>query len=159
VRLKAYDALAAAVLDPSGLPRAQWWPIAYALARLEDKRALSALIALVKDGNPYTRAFAVKGLGALKDPAALPALMPLLWSGDGAVPIRTFGPLGKSGDLPAAEPLQKIIHDANADPTVKLEAVTAIGGVHAAGGAMPPGVNDDLLDLLADASPPTRAAA
>src|SRR5262245_26493552 len=37
VRLKAYDQLAAAVLDPSGRPRVRWWPVAFALQRLEDK--------------------------------------------------------------------------------------------------------------------------
>src|SRR5262245_37782943 len=42
VRLKAYDQLAAAVLDPSGRPRVTWWPVAFALQRLEDKRALPA---------------------------------------------------------------------------------------------------------------------
>ena len=69
VRLKAYPPLAAAVLDAVGQPRVRWWPVAFALQRLEDKRALPALLTLAKDANPYTRAFAVKGLGALKDRA------------------------------------------------------------------------------------------
>ena len=30
-RLKAYDPLAAAVLDASGAPVSRWWPVAYAL--------------------------------------------------------------------------------------------------------------------------------
>ena len=37
VRLKAYPQLAAAVLDGSGQPRVRWWPVAYALQRLEDR--------------------------------------------------------------------------------------------------------------------------
>src|SRR5439155_58543 len=78
VRLKAYDQLAGAVLDESGQPRVRWWPVAYAFQRLADKRALSALLSLAKDSNPYARAFAVKGLGALKDPAAMPVLTTLL---------------------------------------------------------------------------------
>ena len=52
VRLKAYDQLAAAVLDPSGQPRVRWWPVAFALQRLENKRALNALITLAKDAHP-----------------------------------------------------------------------------------------------------------
>ena len=40
-----------------------WWPVAFALQRLEDKRALPALLTLARDAHPYTRAFAVKGLG------------------------------------------------------------------------------------------------
>src|SRR5204862_6839880 len=98
VRLKAYGALSPVVLDSSGQPRVRWWPVAFALQRLEDKRALPALLTLAKDSNPYTRAFAVKGLGALKDPAALPTLVPLLTSGDRSVLIETIRALGRIGD-------------------------------------------------------------
>src|SRR5258706_8129860 len=66
VRLKAYPQLAAAVLEPNGQPRVRWWPVAFALQRLEDKRALPALLTLAKDAHPYTRAVAVKGLAALR---------------------------------------------------------------------------------------------
>src|SRR5262249_16603868 len=34
-RLKAYDQLAAVVLDPAGRPKTAWWPVAFALQRLE----------------------------------------------------------------------------------------------------------------------------
>ena len=44
-RLKAFDPLASVVLDASGLPRSAWWPIAFALQRLEDPRAKPALLA------------------------------------------------------------------------------------------------------------------
>ncbi len=159
VRLKAYPQLAGAVLDAGGQPRAGWWPIAYALQRLEDKRALPALLTLAKDSSPYARAFAVKGLGALKDPAALPVLMPLLSSGDRNVLIETVRALGKIGDPSSAAALQKLLHDQSVDPIVKLEAVAALGSVHVVAGDMPAGVVDDLLDLLTDSSPPTRAAA
>jgi HEAT repeat protein/cyclophilin family peptidyl-prolyl cis-trans isomerase len=159
VRLKGYAQLAAAVLDSQGQPRIKWWPVAYALARLEDPRALPALLTLAKDGHPYTRAFAVRGLGNIKDRAALSALMTLLSSGDRGVLIETIRALGKIGDVAAAAPLQKMFHDINVDPMVKLEAVSALGGVRAAGGSMPEGVNDDLLDLLSDPAPPIRAAA
>jgi hypothetical protein len=36
VRLKAYPALSAAALDERGQPLVRWWPLAYALQRLED---------------------------------------------------------------------------------------------------------------------------
>ena len=77
-RLKAYEPLAAAVLGPDGQPRLQWWPVAYALQRIEDKRALPALLSLARSNSAYTQAFAIKGLAALKDPAALPVLLPLI---------------------------------------------------------------------------------
>src|SRR4029077_18935959 len=98
VRLKAYDQLAAAVLDPSGRPRVTWWPVAFAFQRLEDKRALSALMALAGDSNPYTRAFAVKGLGSLKDRTATPVILPLLSSRDTGVATEAIRAIGKIGD-------------------------------------------------------------
>lgn len=167
VRLKSYPALAGAVLDANGQPLVRWWPVAYALQRLEDKRALPALLTLAKDANPYTRAFAAKGLGALKDRTALPVLMPLLTSGDRGVLIETIRALGKIGDVSAAAPLQKLLREAGAsgtsgDPIVKLEVVSALGGLRATADAaqqVPQGVIDDVLDLLTDSNPAIRAAA
>ena len=153
VRLKAYPQLAAAVLDAGGQPKVKWWPVAFALQRLEDKRALPALITLAKDAHPYTRAFAVKGLAALKDRSAMPVLMPLLSSGERAVLIETVRAVGRIGDPVAVAPLLRIIGDAAADPQVRLEAVGAIGNFHV------PAVGDALLDLISDPSPAVRGAA
>ena len=153
VRLKAFPQLASAMLDASGQPRVRWWPVAYALQRLENPRALPALMTLAKDQNPYARAFAAKGLGALKDRAALPVLMPLVSSGERNVLVETIRALGRIGDPSAAEPLLKILNDAAADPIVRLEAVGAIGGIHV------PAVADALLDVLADPTPAVRGAA
>src|SRR5207244_3014647 len=109
VRLKAYDQLAAAILDEAGEPRVRSWPVAFALARLENPRALGALLALAKESHPYTRAFAVKGLGALKNRAAIPTLLPLLMSGDQPVVIETVRALSRIGDPSALQPLLKIV--------------------------------------------------
>jgi HEAT repeat protein/cyclophilin family peptidyl-prolyl cis-trans isomerase len=159
VRLKAYQPLAAAVLNSAGQPRARWWPVAYALQRLEDKRALPALLALTGDANAYTRAFAVKGLGALKDPAALAVLQPLLSSGDRGVLIETIRALGRIGDPSVVPALQKLLHDAAVDPAAKLEIVGAFAGLHLTAGIAPEGLTDDLIDLLTDTTPAIRAAA
>jgi HEAT repeat protein/cyclophilin family peptidyl-prolyl cis-trans isomerase len=153
VRLKAFPQLASAVLDESGQPRVRWWPVAFALQRLENPRALPALLTLAKDPNAYTRAFAVKGLAALKDRAALPVLMPLLSSGERSVLVETIRALGRIGDPSAATPLIRLMTDAATDPTVRLEIVGAIGGIHV------PAVADALFDVMADANPTVRAAA
>ena len=153
VRLKAYGPLAAAVLEPSGQPRVRWWPIAFALQRLEDKRGFDALMTLAKDTNPYTRAFAVKGLGALKDRAAMPVLQTLLAGGDRPVLIETIRAMGQIGDPAAAPPLLKMLQAADTPAPVRLELVSALGGIHA------PGVMDTLLDLLPDPNAALRAAA
>jgi cyclophilin family peptidyl-prolyl cis-trans isomerase/HEAT repeat protein len=141
------------VLDGSGQPRVRWWPVAFALQRLEDKRALTALMTLARDPQPYTRAFAVKGLGALKDRSAVPLLLPLTTGGDRAVATEAVRALGLLGDPAGAAPLVKIIQDRTATPRARLEAVGALGGIKA------PGVADVLLDFLADPSPEIRAAA
>jgi HEAT repeat protein/cyclophilin family peptidyl-prolyl cis-trans isomerase len=153
VRLKAYDALASVVLDASGQPRVRWWPVAFALERLEDKRALPALMTFAKDAHPYTRAFAAKGLGALRDRAAAPVLLTLLQGGDPGVLIEAIRALGKIGDPSAAQPLLRIAQGQNSTPQARLEAVSALGGVHA------PGVADALVDMLSDRDPFIRAAA
>ena len=77
-----------------------WWPVAFALQRIEDKRALPALLALAGDSNPYTRAFAVKGLGALKDRTAVPVILPLLSSRDRASPSKRSARSGRSAIRP-----------------------------------------------------------
>jgi HEAT repeat protein/cyclophilin family peptidyl-prolyl cis-trans isomerase len=156
VRLKANGQLIAAVLDSAGQPRVRWWPVAYALQRIEDKRTLPALLTLAKEAHPHTRAFAVKGLGGLKDRQALPVLMPLLSSGTRAVLIEAVRALGRIGDPSSIDPLLKIVNDASADPLARLEAVTALGGIRA---PATPAVVDRLLDMMTDSSPSMRAAA
>jgi len=153
VRLKAYEPLARAVLDQAGQPRVRSYPVAFALERLADKRALPALLTLAKESDAYTRAFAVKGLGALKDRSALPELLTLLTSGERSVLIETIRAVGSIGDPAAAAPLMKFVTTANTDPQVRLAAVAALGSLHDAS------TGDTLIDLLADPTPAVRAAA
>ena len=152
-RLNAYGPLAAAVLDASGQPRVRWWPVAYALQRLGEPRALTALLALATDPHPYTRAFAARGLGAIKDRAAVPTLLRLASSHDRAVAIEAVRSLGRIGDPEAAPALLALVQAVTGDPQLRLEAVGALAGVHGFG------VNDTLLDLLSSPNPSMRAAA
>ena len=152
VRLNAYDQLAAVVLD-GAQPRVRWWPVAYALQRLEDPRALPALLTLAADPHPFTRSFAAKGLAAVRDPSALPVLLPLVEGPDRSAAIQAIRALGRIGRVEAAPLLLKIIGSPKADPMTRLEAVTAIGGISA------DGVVDVLLDALSDPSTSIRAAA
>src|SRR5258705_4010263 len=95
VRLKAWVPMAAAVLDQAGQPRVRWWPVAFALQRIEDPRALPALLTLAKDPHPYTRAFAARGLGPIKNHDAVPTLIPLVTSADRSVAIEAIRSLGR----------------------------------------------------------------
>jgi cyclophilin family peptidyl-prolyl cis-trans isomerase/HEAT repeat protein len=154
VRLKAYEPLAAAVLDGGGEPRVRWWPVAFAFARLEDKRALPALLSLARSDGVYTRAFAAKGLGALKDPSALPALLPMLEArSNNILVVESARALGRIADARANEPLRRLIVTRGLSPTVRAEALIALGNI----------VNDEnqelFVDFLADSSPLVRTAA
>jgi HEAT repeat protein/cyclophilin family peptidyl-prolyl cis-trans isomerase len=155
VRLKAYDATAAAILDTGGLPAVRWWPAAYALSRLGDKRALPALQALLKSEGSYTQAFAARGLGGLKDPAAIDLLLETLKKPELSprVQYRVVEALGAIGDRRAATPLLALLERANVDPNVRLEAVNALGRIK----AKP--ATDRLLDLMGDRWASMRIAA
>jgi len=151
-RLKAYVPLASVVLDSGGQLRVRSWPVAFALQRLEDPRALRALLALAGEADPYTRAFAVKGLGALKDRTIVPQILPLISSSDRATAVEAIRALGRIGDASAAPALAKLIRAAKPDPFLRLEAVSLLGAL---GGE---GTFDLLLDLVADPSPAIRGA-
>ena len=153
VRLRAYDALAGLVLDGSGQPKVRWWPVAFAFQRLEDARALPALLTLAKEPHPYTRAFAVKGLGAIKDPVASAALLPFITDPNRSVAIEAIRSLARLGVAAAAPALLKIVQAPRAEPHLRLEAVTALGAIRA------DGVYDQLIDLLGDPNPSIRGAA
>ncbi|MGE0451017.1 MAG: HEAT repeat domain-containing protein [Vicinamibacterales bacterium] len=152
-RLNAYDALAAAALDASGQPRVRWWPVAAALAQVEDPRALPALLTLLGDAHPYTRAFAAKGLGAMKGDAAAAPLVPLVAGEDRALAIEAIRSLARLRALSAAPAVLKLVQAPKTEPHVRLEAVLALGSLPA------DGVYDTLLDVLGDPSPSIRAAA
>jgi HEAT repeat protein/cyclophilin family peptidyl-prolyl cis-trans isomerase len=153
VRLKSYDALATAVLDQAGQLKVKWWPVAYALQRLEDPRALPSLLTLLKEPVVETRAFAAKGLGSTKQRAAVDALIPLVAGTDQRVTVEAIRSLGRLADRAAAPALLKIVQAPKGNAQIRLEAATALATT--AGD----GVLDTLLDLLNDPSPQMRGAA
>ncbi|MDH4063053.1 MAG: HEAT repeat domain-containing protein [Acidobacteriota bacterium] len=155
VRLGAYDELAATLLDPSGRPRSRWWPVAYAFQRVGDPRAVAPLAALLDGEGQLTRAFAARGLGALKHAAAVPVLTALATAADEpvAVRIQAVRALAAIGQDAAAEPLVALVAGAKVDPNLQVEAVTALGQLKSHS------VVDLLLDLASASWPSLRAAA
>jgi HEAT repeat protein/cyclophilin family peptidyl-prolyl cis-trans isomerase len=153
-RLKAFDAIAAAVLDARGQPAVAWWPVAYALGRTPDKRGLPALLTLMRGGSRPARIFAARGLGALKDPSAIDALLPFAqgWRTDVATAIAAVRALGEIGDERAADPLVALVDARDLPANLRLETVTALGVLRAPAAVTP------LLDLIGDPWPPLRAA-
>ncbi|HSC29508.1 MAG TPA: HEAT repeat domain-containing protein [Vicinamibacterales bacterium] len=155
VRLRAYEPLAAAVLEEDR-PVTVWWPVAYALQRIGDKRAVPALRHLLDASGRYTRAFAARGLGATRDEPSAEALLRLLTPSGHAgleVTVAAVRALAQIQAPAAVKPLTAIVSDPAVDPNLRLEAVAALGALRDRDGL------PYALDLLADRSPALRTAA
>jgi HEAT repeat protein/cyclophilin family peptidyl-prolyl cis-trans isomerase len=155
VRLSAYDALASALLDASGQPVSRWWPVAYAFQRVGDTKATPVLLALLQGEGAMTRAFAARGLGALKEPRAAGPLVALLGKADepNAVRIQATRAVAAIGANQAIDPLVKMLTATGIDANLRLEAVVALGQLRA------PHLADLFVDLLTEPWPSMRAAA
>ena len=155
VRLKAWEPLSAAVLDAAGQPLVQWWPVAYALQRIEDPRALPALLVFAAGPGPDAQAFAARGLGVLKDPKGVDALLRLvdLRTHETRVVAQAVRSLGQLGDARAVPPLTALMRQAQLDDNVRLEVMTALGALRARGGL------ELAIDRVTDKWPSMRAAA
>jgi cyclophilin family peptidyl-prolyl cis-trans isomerase/HEAT repeat protein len=154
-RLKSYDALAAAVLDSSGQPHSWWWPVAAALQRSEDKRAMGALVAFARGPSAFGRAFAARGLGALKDPGAIDLLAALAndWRRDVRTAVSSVRAMGSIGDRRAGPALIALVNTKGLDPMLQAEAVAALGQARVLA------AQELLQDLVTHRSPTIRAAA
>lgn len=156
VRQKAWEPLSAAAQDQAG-SISTWWPVAFALQRINDPRALPALRQLAKTPGVYTRAFAARGIGGARDPAAIPDLRRMLEQAGGNVPvtvsaIRALAQLG-AGNADAANAVLAVLTAEKTDPNVRLEAMTALATLKS-DAALP-----YIQDLLTDDWPTMRAAA
>ena len=155
VRLGSFDGIASAVLDASGAPVSTWWPVAYALGRAGDARAAPALLTLLATPGRLTAAFAARGLGALKAQSASAALRDIVMKRqrDAAIVIQAVRALAAIRDISSVSLFEKILAEGEADPTLRLEAATAMGAIHS------PDMLDFVIDLMSDASPGIRGAA
>jgi cyclophilin family peptidyl-prolyl cis-trans isomerase/HEAT repeat protein len=155
VRLRAYEPLATAVLE-GNRPISTWWPVAYALQRIEDKRAAPALLHLLGTEGRYTRAFAARGLGALRDASAAPPLLALLEPSAKSgleVSVQAVRALAQLNAAEAAEPLVRLAGDPSTHPNLRLEAIAALGAMHADAALQL------VQDLVSSESPAMRSAA
>jgi HEAT repeat protein/cyclophilin family peptidyl-prolyl cis-trans isomerase len=152
-RLRAFDELARVVLDGNGQPVVKWWPVAYALGRMPDRRALPALLTFARDGSQVARIFAARGLGELRDASAVDVLLPQVesWQRDLPTAIAAVRALGQIGGVRAVAPIVTLLAG-DTPPNLRLEAVNALGAMHAEPAVVP------LLDCVADPWPPMRAA-
>jgi len=154
VRQKGYEPLAAAIQDGSGRVSG-WWPVAYALRRVNDPRAAPLLRQLAATPGRYTRAFAAAGLGAAKDAASVPLLKSMLDGarGDVAISASAIRALAQIGSPDGAAPIIAVLSAEKTDPNVALEAVSALAALRSEAGL------PYVQDLVTDDWPTMRAAA
>jgi HEAT repeat protein/cyclophilin family peptidyl-prolyl cis-trans isomerase len=153
-RLRDYERLAELALTPEGQPVSRWWPVAYALQRVGDPRATPALLALATTPGVNTAGFALRGLGTLKERAAVPIAKAAAASAETDVKVRIAAvrALGQIGGPAAIEPLLELL----GDPLPENMAVEIVSAVGTSGHAR---AFDVVIERLADPSPAMRAAA
>lgn len=154
-RLKAYEPLAAAVLDAKGAPVTHWWPVAFALRRAGDPRAAPALRVLAQGDGVYTRAFAARALGIVKDRDAVDLLRGLAAStpGSSVVGVEAIRALADIGDARALPTLVALLGARGLHDELRAEVVRAMGALRVQDST------DVLLDLVTDSAPGVRAEA
>jgi cyclophilin family peptidyl-prolyl cis-trans isomerase len=154
VRLGDVTALRSAVLAPDGNPASDWWPLAFAMQRLRHADTQPTLRAWLFKGGGVTRAFAIKGLGELKDAGARPSIEALV--GDARQPlgvrVQAIRALGALGDQRSAAVLTPLLSPKNPG-ALRLEAAAAIGALAR------PELAESLIDYLEEDWAPMRAAA
>jgi cyclophilin family peptidyl-prolyl cis-trans isomerase/HEAT repeat protein len=154
VRLKGYEPLASAVVDGSGRVSG-WWPVAFALQRVGDPRAVPMLRQLAATPGRYTRAFAARGLGAYRDTASVPLLRSMIEQsrGDVALVASAVRALGQIGAPEATDAILTVLTADKVDPNIQLEAVAELARLKSTA-ALP-----YIHDLVTDEWPTLRAAA
>jgi cyclophilin family peptidyl-prolyl cis-trans isomerase/HEAT repeat protein len=155
VRMKQYDALGRVALDAQGQPIARWWPVAYALQRIGDKRAVPALLTLVSSDGVYSPAFALRGLAGAGDQRLVPIAQAIATRDTADIRLRVAAvrALGQVGGPASVTTLLQLVSQASTPRNLDLEAVTALGAIG------DPKAFETLLDRLTDPWPAMRAAA
>lgn len=156
--LGAYEPLAQAVLQENGQPVLWWWPVAYALQRTGDPRALGALVTLAGVQGSVGVAFAAQGLGAIGDAdaaTATDALLALLdlERRDERVIVSAIRALADLEDPRIGDALLQFAIQREVSPILRLETLEALQQQPVSGST------EVFVELMTDPWPPMRAAA
>jgi HEAT repeat protein/cyclophilin family peptidyl-prolyl cis-trans isomerase len=154
-RLRAYDALASAILDEQGKPVSSWWPLAYALQRCGDDRAAPAMMALLPTPGRFTASFAVRGLAAFKAVDAADALREIVSdrTRHPAIVIQSVRALSQLGDRASVPLFTRMLSDRSVTGALELEVMSALGSL------ADESDTDLLLELVSEPEPSVRATA
>jgi len=153
VRLRHYESLARVALGADGQPVSQWWPVAFALQRINDGRAAPALQALLRSSGVSTSAFALRGLAG--EPATVTVAQRLAIDDavDPRVRVAAIRVLGRPNLTGAGDTLLGVLATRGLSTTLTLETITALAATG------DPRAFDVMVDRLTDRRPQIRAAA
>jgi cyclophilin family peptidyl-prolyl cis-trans isomerase/HEAT repeat protein len=156
VRLQQFDALAQVALDGQGGPVSHWWPVAFALQRSGDRRALPALRALSVGSGTISAGFALRGLASLADTESAATARRIVASRDANFQLRIAAVrlLARVGAAEDVKILASVLaQEAATSPALAIEAATALGELGREEAF------DVLLDAMTDPSPAMRSGA
>jgi cyclophilin family peptidyl-prolyl cis-trans isomerase/HEAT repeat protein len=152
-RLREYEPLARVVLGADGRPVSTWWPVAYALQRVGDTRAVPALLMLARSAGVYTVAFALRSVGSSPEGLELAQRFAADATADPRLRASAIRALGRPGSAPAATTLMTLLSTKGLSDTLVVETLTALGAT------TDPRAYNSMLDRLTDSRPQVRAAA
>jgi cyclophilin family peptidyl-prolyl cis-trans isomerase/HEAT repeat protein len=153
VRLRHFESLARVAVGADGQAVSQWWPVAFALQRINDPRAASALEPLLRSAGVYTAGYALRGLAG--QPLALPVAQRFAIddAADPRLRVTAIRALGRPNVPPAADTLLGLLGSKTLSTTLLLEVMTALTAT------VDPRVFDVMVDRFTDKRPQIRAAA
>ncbi len=153
-RLAAFEPLRAVVLGADGTPVSDWWPLAFAVQRIAHPDSASILRLWLGRGGATTRAFAARGLGAIKDAESRVRLEALAKDERQTLGVRVQAvrALGAIADRRSSPVLTALLAKATT-ATLRLEAMHALGAI------ADPATAEWLVDYLEDDWVALRSAA
>lgn len=151
-RLKDAESLAGAVLGSDSTPLVDWWVSVWAAMRIGDSRLTPILIAGARAEDPYIRALAARGLGALKDPSHLGVLRRLVEDGNPGVAVQALRAVGALGAAEGSSVAAAYIDSPN--PVVRREALLSVAMLPS-----PSKWRSRIMDNVGHADPWIRSAA
>jgi cyclophilin family peptidyl-prolyl cis-trans isomerase/HEAT repeat protein len=133
-------------------PRFDWWAATWVAMRLAKPELRPVLVASAASNDPFSRALAARGLGALADASAVEVLLPLARDPDETVAAHALRALGAIGDARGTAAAAALL-DASSD-VVRREALRALA-------VLPPepSLRPRLAGLVGERDPWIRAAA
>jgi cyclophilin family peptidyl-prolyl cis-trans isomerase/HEAT repeat protein len=150
-RVKDMRSAQAALLS-GGKPRFDWWAATWTAMRLENTALRPVLLAGLASTDPLSRAYAARGLGALKDPMDLDVLLPLLRDRDETVVVNAVRAVALLGEARAVPPVSALLRSPSL--AIRVEALKALS-------LLPPdrGLRERVMAEIGSPEPWVRAAA